>query len=496
MLAKNVRVSLCMIVRDEEQNLEACLAPVADLVDEIVIVDTGSRDSTKAIAHRFTPHVYDFAWCDDFSAARNESLKRATGDWILWLDADDRVRPQDVVRLRDVVSQLDERPRALMMDVLLPPPELNEEPRVVSHPRLFRRHPEIQWRGRVHEQLQPAFETLGYERIFTNVQIEHVGYLDRALTERKLRRKLRLLRMDYAVDPDDKSTLLHLATALCATKSAQQAKIHLMHLISLSDESADYMRWAYEALTQIALREGQIHQALEYAARGLARFAGSDHLLFLQASAHYLLGDYAATARTLEILISSPPKREIPFGSPAQIQTKLAPSLLGTVRRFQGSFAEAEVIFRGVLRQFPSDNSTWYELGLLYLDLRNAHGLKSVATQLLSLPGGGLSAGLLVALWHLRYGDLALAGRVIDDLIAMQPNLPRPRMLRAEWLSKMNAPLDTQIQALRDVLRIAPGNIETQHWLQLAMQAKEASIAPATAAWSALAMEMHTSPAA
>jgi glycosyltransferase involved in cell wall biosynthesis len=79
-LAKNVRLSLCMIVRDEEKNLEACLASVADLLDEIVIVDTGSHDATKAIARRYTPHAHDFPWCDDFSAARNEALQRATGE--------------------------------------------------------------------------------------------------------------------------------------------------------------------------------------------------------------------------------------------------------------------------------------------------------------------------------------------------------------------------------------------------------------------------------
>src|SRR6478736_8097581 len=103
-----------MIVRDEEQNLEACLAPIADLFDEIVIVDTGSTDGTKEIARRFTPHVHDFPWCDDFSAARNESLKYATGDWIFWLDADDRLSPENVARLSNLLDQeLTDHPRVV-----------------------------------------------------------------------------------------------------------------------------------------------------------------------------------------------------------------------------------------------------------------------------------------------------------------------------------------------------------------------------------------------
>ena len=103
MMGNRQRVSLCMIVRDEEKNLEACLAPVADLFDEIIIVDTGSQDGTIEIARRFTPHVHHFQWCDDFSAARNESLRHATGDWIFWLDADDRVGPSQVADLRRFV---------------------------------------------------------------------------------------------------------------------------------------------------------------------------------------------------------------------------------------------------------------------------------------------------------------------------------------------------------------------------------------------------------
>ena len=82
-------ISLCMIVKDEEKFLEQCLLSVQGLVDEIVIVDTGSTDKTKEIALRFTSKVYDFVWGDDFAAARNESLKYATGEWILILDADE-----------------------------------------------------------------------------------------------------------------------------------------------------------------------------------------------------------------------------------------------------------------------------------------------------------------------------------------------------------------------------------------------------------------------
>ncbi len=101
-------LSLCMIVKNEENFLGQCLDSVKGLVDEIIIVDTGSADRTKEIAGRFTDKVFDFEWCDDFSAARTESLRHATGDWILVLDADEVIakRDHDVIRklIRDEKS--------------------------------------------------------------------------------------------------------------------------------------------------------------------------------------------------------------------------------------------------------------------------------------------------------------------------------------------------------------------------------------------------------
>ena len=82
-------ISLCMIVKNEEAVLERCLKSVAGLVDEIIIVDTGSTDETKAIASRYADRVLDFEWIDDFSAARNYAFDQATMDYQMWLDADD-----------------------------------------------------------------------------------------------------------------------------------------------------------------------------------------------------------------------------------------------------------------------------------------------------------------------------------------------------------------------------------------------------------------------
>ena len=79
------RVSLCLIVKNEEAHLPACLRSAADLVDEIVVVDTGSTDRTREVAAELGAKVYDYPWSDDFAAARNESLRHAGGNWIFWI---------------------------------------------------------------------------------------------------------------------------------------------------------------------------------------------------------------------------------------------------------------------------------------------------------------------------------------------------------------------------------------------------------------------------
>jgi len=97
-------LSLTVIMRDEELHVPRLLSTAHIYADEIVIVDTGSVDRTKEEARKFTPLIYDFAWCNDFSAARNYGLERCTKDFVMWLDADDVVLPEDAKRIRRLIS--------------------------------------------------------------------------------------------------------------------------------------------------------------------------------------------------------------------------------------------------------------------------------------------------------------------------------------------------------------------------------------------------------
>ncbi len=100
-----MKLSACMIVKNEEDMLKKTLPDLVKSVDEVILLDTGSTDATVSLAKEYGAKVYHFTWIDDFAAARNESLKYASGDWIIWIDADEYIKPEDSVKLKQFLSK-------------------------------------------------------------------------------------------------------------------------------------------------------------------------------------------------------------------------------------------------------------------------------------------------------------------------------------------------------------------------------------------------------
>ena len=113
-----VSISLCMIVKNEEDVLARALDSVKELADEMIIVDTGSEDRTKDIAQRYTQKVFDFEWEDDFAAARNFACRKASMDYWMWLDADDIVTENELKKMKALKSEIDPDTDVVMMKYL------------------------------------------------------------------------------------------------------------------------------------------------------------------------------------------------------------------------------------------------------------------------------------------------------------------------------------------------------------------------------------------
>ncbi|MGI6160510.1 MAG: glycosyltransferase [Christensenellales bacterium] len=161
-------LSLCMIVKNEEQTIARCLESAVVFADEIIIVDTGSSDNTKRIARRFTRHIYDFNWIDNFSAARNYAFSFATSDLVMWLDADDVVPQEEARKIALLKQRLDDTVHCVMLkyDIAF---DLNGKPTFSYYrERIIRRSAPHIWREPVHEYLECAGKS-----ITEDIHIEH-----------------------------------------------------------------------------------------------------------------------------------------------------------------------------------------------------------------------------------------------------------------------------------------------------------------------------------
>jgi len=221
-----------MIVRDEESALGPCLASARELCDEIVVVDTGSTDDTVQLAEAAGARVVQFTWCDDFSAARNESVRHARGDWVLVLDADERLGPGGSEKIRDAIAQDDfdcgmlNLHDAARLDAtteqVLSGRERIGDPMMV--PRLLRRLGDDPYTGIVHETVRPWLVVHGNRMRHTGADIAHYGAVPshrEALAKRD--RNTRLLEKRAKLEPDDFTVHGYLAHEYLGARDEEKA---------------------------------------------------------------------------------------------------------------------------------------------------------------------------------------------------------------------------------------------------------------------------------
>lgn len=217
------RLALCMIVRDEERMLPGCLESVRNIVDEIVVVDTGSTDGTVAIAQAAGARVVPFTWCDDFAAARNAALPHVTADWILVLDADERLAGDAGERIHRAIGRggfhlaqlplYDANRQDASLEEVLSGAARDAEPVYIS--RLFRRLPDLRWHGIVHEGVTRWGSEDPRTMARLRAAIVHFGYSPGYRASRgKAERNVRLLRRSRDEAPDDARIRMYLASEL------------------------------------------------------------------------------------------------------------------------------------------------------------------------------------------------------------------------------------------------------------------------------------------
>lgn len=188
-------ISLCIIIKDEAKILDKFLKNIKKYVDEIIIVDTGSKDNSKVIAMEHGP-AYDFKWCDDFSKARNFSISKATCDWILGLDPDEEISKKDLEKLKLLTKNKDYLGYRFIQETVI-----NGKKYVQGICKLFQNHKGIEFIYPVHESVMPSIKKLNGRVGKTGIVIRHKSKYDL----KKARYYLRLLEKKAEKWPESSS---------------------------------------------------------------------------------------------------------------------------------------------------------------------------------------------------------------------------------------------------------------------------------------------------
>lgn len=377
------RISLCMIAKNEEQNIGRCLQSVKGVVDEIIVVDTGSSDKTCQIAQGFGAKVQSFMWNDNFSDARNASLDLATSDWILVLDADEELTKESRKILHQAVLQPGVEGYFIKI-VNVAGDDNCPETTADAVFRLFRNRPAYRFRGAIHEQICNVITEKSSKAQFPFIEdliIFHYGYLSSHIEGKdKKRRNRALLEKELMTNPDDCLLKFHYAVELFRmgeNLSAAQEFDRLSATVNPLEVIYGPRLMRYIALAYYGANE--LPAALNAIQRGLALFPDYADLYYYGGAIYYQIKEYGLSYEHLQKALQAP-KQPIYYTSGAGVQGFRAYYYLGQIAekfcneeealryyieslRDNSSFSAALDSIMGILQPGTNPDYTKYAIG-------------------------------------------------------------------------------------------------------------------------------------
>ncbi len=271
-------ISLCMITKNEEDFIKACLESIKDHVNEIIIVDTGSTDNTCSIALSYGAKIYHQPWEDDFSKARNFGIEKAKGDWILYLDADETLDNSE--SLQTLIMKAEEDIDGYLFQILNYSDEnLTQIENSVSL-RLFRNKSELRFFGAIHEQL-PIKDTF---LAMTDFTIHHYGYIPSvSLAKKKSERNLEILQKEIEKNVGDGFLYYNLASEYARLHQFDKAITYYIEALNRVDGETGYESRAYKMLGLSLLQIKQWEQCTNYLTKGIRKFSDYPDLYYIRA---------------------------------------------------------------------------------------------------------------------------------------------------------------------------------------------------------------------
>jgi glycosyltransferase involved in cell wall biosynthesis len=290
-------LTLAMIAKNEEAKLGRCLSSVADAVDEIVLVDTGSTDRTVEIAASAGARVTEFEWIGDFSAARNEANRHIETEWALWLDADEWLPPESVPLIREAIERLDVAGHFLIRRDIMEDGSIAE----MELPRLWRHDTSIRFEGVVHEQF-PRDVMLSRKWGHPRIRFCHDGFAE--LSAEKKRRNLELLRSAVKLNPNDlyyRLCLVDLELDLDEPGAAEEFDAILTQVLQMDEPTEGMITWLLSKALQ-RTPTGQLYSSKteRVIKRGWSWFPNSPTVMWAIAMTEMRRGDKLKGYRALK----------------------------------------------------------------------------------------------------------------------------------------------------------------------------------------------------
>jgi GT2 family glycosyltransferase/tetratricopeptide (TPR) repeat protein len=349
--AARARISLCMIVKNEERVLEECLESASPFFSEMIIVDTGSTDRTKEIALRYGAKVLEHPWQDSFSEARNNSIAQAKGEWIFWLDADDTLPISTGEAILKAVLTAPSHVIGFVVPVQFTDDGPNGGTRV-DHLKLFRNFSGLEFEGHIHEQILTSLRKHTGEVGRINEPVLHSGYDTSPEGQAKKReRDYKLLRLDLKERPNHPFVLFNMGMTDHFSGQHITAIDWLSKSIKLAEASESHKRKAYalKALSQRAL--GDCEAACQTIVDGLADVGDDPELRFQYG---LILSDMGKLEQAREQYLAMPAPNPNHFSSfDMGILTFKRDHNLGTAYMNLGDYANATECWRRALKTAP-----------------------------------------------------------------------------------------------------------------------------------------------
>ncbi len=425
-----------MVVRDEETFLYDCLESVRGIVDEIVVVDTGSTDGTMAIARGAGARIIQEHWDGDFSSARNRALAACTGTWVLSLDADERLVPGQKERLLKLLRDPKIDAYQIIVRSVLSLDAGKKAVQVMPYPRLFRRHEAVRFERPIHEQIAPSILRNGGKIAPADIVIEHIGY-DQGyeVLKRKVQRNLGSLLALAEGDPNDWYSRFQLARSFMLVQDFPAVAYHATGAIRTPGVPLAALSSLHNLLAEAALRMRNIGLAIRHCEKSLALIPDQAGAMWFLAGAHMTHGNPRLAIPVLEnmIALSAAEKKVAPNVEDLVIPQETVNDALGRCYFAVGRWERAALAFATALQHNPSFAGTGERLIASLKKL----GQNDVALRCLRMAtrGDTRDEGLLRyrAMIENETGYVERADETLDRVLAVHPADPLALTWKAAW---------------------------------------------------------------